>query len=60
MERGGNGIGLELSNTAPSGSDLLTRTYTHTQMQTHAVQALRPVIVPAGVTRCAPLFWAFI
>lgn len=29
-------------------------------MHTHAEQALRPVIVPAGVTRCTPLFRAFI
>lgn len=37
-----------------------SHTYTCTQMHTHAVRALRPVIVPAGVTRCAPLFWPFI
>lgn len=46
MERGGDSIGLEVSNTF----------LTHT----HAVRALRPVIVPAGVARCALLFWAFI
>lgn len=53
-KRGGDGTGLELSDTAARG----THAYTHARAGAHGVSP-KPVIVPAGVTRCAPTALGF-
>lgn len=51
---------LILSQLVPFDSRLHTLANAHTTMLTRAVLASKHVIVPAGVTRCTTLFWAFI